>query len=106
MTKLADLRRKLRTGELQAALAEQPGAGESLRQYKANKDGTDALILFGKHKGKRVSDIAKQDAAYLNWILEEDFSKELKGIVRYVFKARDGRELAAIADEMEKLKDD
>jgi hypothetical protein len=104
--KLSELRKQLRTGELQAALAEQPSAGPSLRQYRLNKDGTDALILFGKHKGLRISQITKKDPSYLNWILEEEFTKELKEVVRYVLKARDGRALADLADEMEKLKDD
>lgn len=34
-------------------------------------DGKDAKLFFGKHKQKKVSEIAKQDPSYLKWLLRE-----------------------------------
>lgn len=36
----------------------------------------DVLMLFGKHKGKRLGDILDEDAAYLDWLQTADISNE------------------------------
>jgi hypothetical protein len=55
-------------------------------RYVVSADGKDALIHFGKHNGKNLSDIAKIDRGYLSWIIGEDFPKELKDICEYQLK--------------------
>jgi len=32
--------------------------------------GKDALLLFGKHSGEFVSDLAIEDVEYLQWLLD------------------------------------
>jgi uncharacterized protein (DUF3820 family) len=52
-------------------------------RFTISTDGTDALLKFGKHKGKTVSKIYEEDPHYLNWILRSDFPEELKDVIRY-----------------------
>lgn len=101
MTKLSELRSQLRTGELEAKLAEAKGAPAALRQYSISPGGDDALIRFGQHKGLQLSLIAKRDPAYLNWILGNDFPSELKDVVREVLARRDGSEMDKATRELE-----
>jgi len=100
LTKLSELRRQLRTGELEAKLAERSGAPAALRQYSIDPSGTDALIKFGKHSGLQLSHIAQRDPGYLNWILESDFPSELKDVTREVLARRDGGEMSKAAEEL------
>lgn len=54
-------------------------------RYTVSTDGRDAVLNFGKHKGKTLSLLAlSSDASYLDWILGQEFPEELKGIVRSV----------------------
>ncbi len=101
MTKLSELRSQLRTGELEAKLAEGKDAPAALRQYSIDPSGFDALIKFGKHNGLLLSLIAQRDPGYLNWILENDFPSELKDVTREVLARRDGGEMSKAARELE-----
>lgn len=42
----------------------------------------EAYFNFGKVKGRSLRDVAERDVGYLGWILDRDFSEEVKGIVR------------------------
>lgn len=54
--------------------------------YTLSVDGKDAVLGFGKHKGKRLTDIVQVDKGYLEWMLKSpgDFARELLDVVRYV----------------------
>lgn len=39
-----------------------------------------ALINFGKHKGKTLEVVSKNDSSYLQWIISDDFSSKVKDI--------------------------
>jgi DNA polymerase-3 subunit epsilon len=43
--------------------------------------GNDAVLNFSQHKGKLLSDIAKNEPSFLNWILTKDFLSDTKEIV-------------------------
>jgi DNA polymerase-3 subunit epsilon len=46
----------------------------------------ELYITFGKHNGKNVRLIAKEDRSYLEWILDKDFSDQVKSMIRGVIK--------------------
>jgi DNA-binding beta-propeller fold protein YncE/DNA polymerase III epsilon subunit-like protein len=39
------------------------------------------LIAFGKYNGRALDDLASEDPSYLQWILSNDFSQEVRNIV-------------------------
>ena len=43
--------------------------------------GNDAMINFGQHKGKLLSDMVKNESGFLNWMLTKDFLFDTKEIV-------------------------
>jgi len=47
------------------------------------RDPTGEIIFnFSKQKGKKLSDVAKDDAGFLQWMLQQDFMPDTKEIVR------------------------
>ncbi|MDP3938850.1 MAG: 3'-5' exonuclease [Deltaproteobacteria bacterium] len=48
----------------------------------------EAYFNFGKVKGKSLREVVEKNAGYLGWILDRDFSEEVKEIVR---RAKQGR---------------
>lgn len=40
-----------------------------------NPEFKDPTLTFGKHRGRKLSDIAKESPAYLTWMLENEVSK-------------------------------
>ena len=38
----------------------------------------DYIINFGKHKGKKVTEIYKKEPSYYSWILSADFTSDTK----------------------------
>ncbi len=52
------------------------------RDGKFSWVGGAAVITFGKHKGKSLEDLAAAEPDYLEWLLGQDFSPEVKQIVR------------------------
>ncbi len=104
LPKLGDLRARLRSGSLERELEDRPDAG-GLRQYKIGKDGTDAILLFGKHRGHTVKWVWKTEPDYLDWILGADFNRDLKDVVRFVKqqskREADAMAMAAAAKELE-----
>ena len=45
------------------------------------RDG-EAVVAFSKQKGRTLKDLAQNDQGFLNWILRNDFSDEVKEIAR------------------------
>ncbi len=54
------------------------------RRYIVSSGHMDAALMFGKFKGKRISDLYKTTSGinYLKWILISPFPEELKIIIR------------------------
>lgn len=50
-------------------------------KYYLKTDGTDAVLNFGKHSGKALTQILDEDPSYLKWMLEQDFPEGLSEIV-------------------------
>lgn len=84
MPTLDVLRRLFRQGALQP---EETAANSTLR-YKISADGKDALLKFGRHRGKTLSAIAKEDPTYLRFITTSDFPDELKDVARYLRESK------------------
>jgi len=55
-------------------------------KYKISARGDDAMLKFGKHNGKWLSEIAKENKGYLEWILEQKFPDDLKDVCRYLIR--------------------
>jgi len=72
---------------LLAKMAEQKGGEEAaLREMIAvsSKPMLFTTLRFGKHKGKKLEDIAKTDAGYLEWLLNEK-KKDPAGEVDWIY---------------------
>lgn len=60
----------------------------ALRQYKRRQryltfnDEMDAVIMFGKHKGKTVSVIHWEAPDYLRWMTTQDFDPALMDVIK------------------------
>jgi DNA polymerase-3 subunit epsilon len=49
---------------------------------KFRRAGDDLVFAFGKHRGRRLSDVAASDPDYLRWMREEgDFLEDVPQIV-------------------------
>lgn len=57
-------------------------------KYDANGD---IVFNFGKHIGKRVIDIITADKQYYNWILEKDFSVQVKQTLKRLMSQHQGK---------------
>ncbi len=60
---------------------------DATRRLKRGPDGTP-LFNFGKHAGKPVAEVFAKEPSYLRWILEKDFTTEVKSLVRAIDEAR------------------
>jgi hypothetical protein len=69
-----------------------PGGGGG--KHKISSDGSDALLLFGKHSGKNVSDLAREEPGYLRWMLGQDFPEPLLDVIRHVLGLPRAKSLA------------
>jgi hypothetical protein len=71
--------------------------GLSTRTYKINANGSDALLKFGKHRGRTVSWLVDHEPDYLRWMLRPqdmavksaDFDEALLDVVRHQLKRVD-----------------
>ena len=52
-------------------------------RYKSG-DG-QILFNFGKHKGKTVQSVFMNEPQYLDWILQNDFSRDTKKILSDIY---------------------
>lgn len=98
MSKLDELRAKLRTGELEAEL--EARREQSNRIYKINPSGSDALIKFGRHRGLTLLQIKQKEPGYLDFIRNSDFPEELKDVVRYIQTITAAKEISLAADSL------
>lgn len=48
--------------------------------------GGELYITFGKYNGKNIRFIATEDKGYLEWILDKDFSDQIKSMINGVLK--------------------
>lgn len=56
-------------------------------RYTISMDGKDAVINFGKHKGKTLTSLAAgPDRSYLDWMLNEGFPDDLKNVIKHILK--------------------
>ncbi|MGA0257309.1 MAG: exonuclease domain-containing protein [Saprospiraceae bacterium] len=55
------------------------------QRLKYNNNG-EIIFNFGKYNGQKVVDVLSRDRQYYNWILEKDFSVQVKQIVRKIIK--------------------
>ena len=53
------------------------------QRLKYNSDG-EIVFNFGKYSGKKVRDIISNDKQYYAWIMEKDFSVQVKKAVRKI----------------------
>jgi len=54
---------------------------DATMRFKRNHKG-EVVFNFGKYAGKNAAEILKNDKQYLNWILDKDFSAQVKQIVK------------------------
>ncbi len=55
------------------------------QRLKYNSSG-EIVFNFGKYNGQKVVDVLSRDKQYYNWILEKDFSAQVKQIIRKIVK--------------------
>jgi len=58
---------------------------DATNRLKYDNEGT-VVFNFGKYVGKPVAELLYNDRQYLNWILEKDFSTQVKHIVKRLVK--------------------
>ncbi|TVR84595.1 MAG: 3'-5' exonuclease [Saprospirales bacterium] len=58
---------------------------DATRRLKYNHNG-EVIFNFGKYIGKPVAPLLAADKQYLNWILQKDFSFQVKSIVQKLVK--------------------
>ncbi|MBB4079942.1 DNA polymerase-3 subunit epsilon [Lewinella aquimaris] len=63
---------------------------DATRRLKRGPDGTP-LFNFGKHAGKPVAEVFAKEPSYLKWILDKDFTTEVKALVQAIDEERRGR---------------
>jgi DNA polymerase-3 subunit epsilon len=44
-------------------------------------DKQEAIFNFGKHKGKKVTDVFKSDYGYYDWMMQGDFPLQTKKVL-------------------------
>ena len=59
-------------------------------RFTISGDGKDAILHFGKHKNRALSELIKTHPGYLDWIMREDFPASIKDVIGYLYKAFHG----------------
>jgi DNA polymerase-3 subunit epsilon len=54
---------------------------DATRKFAWNEQG-EAVFGFGRYKGQSLREVARANASYLDWILEQNFTTEVKQIAR------------------------
>ncbi len=60
---------------------------DATRRLKRGPDGVP-VFNFGKHAGKPVAEVFAKEPSYLRWILEKDFTTEVKTLVQVIEEER------------------
>ena len=76
------------------------GPGRGGGKHRISADGFDAVLLFGKHNGKDVSAIAREDPGYLRWMLGQDFPKPLLDVIAHTLGISRGEVTPAVDEVM------
>ena len=74
-------------GEDTEAVARHARLGDNLDlsgRLSRDKDG-DAVFNFGKFKGKKVKSVFRMEPSYYAWMMEGDFAKDTKDIIRNIY---------------------
>lgn len=66
-----------------------PKAIDVTNRLKYNDQGL-IVFNFGKYTGQPVKDVLSKDKQYYHWILNKEFSAQVKSIVRKIMKEADG----------------
>lgn len=61
-----------------------------LAGFIAYNDKNEEIFTFGKHKGKRVSDVFRSEPSYFDWMLNSDFPAYTKKVLTEI-RLRDSR---------------
>lgn len=60
-------------------------------RIRRNKDG-EPIFAFGKHKGKTVAQVFKQEASYFEWMMNGDFPENTKRVItRLMLQLKTGK---------------
>jgi len=59
---------------------------DATQRFKYNPKG-EVIFNFGKYNGQNAAQVLKNDRQYYNWILEKDFSAQVKQIVKKLVKS-------------------
>ena len=62
---------------------------DATRRIKRGPNGVP-VFNFGKHNGKPVAEVFAKEPSYLKWILDKDFTTEVKALVRAIDEERRG----------------
>lgn len=74
-------------GEDTEAVARNSRLGDNVDlsgRLSRDKDG-DVVFNFGKHKGKKVKDVFRAEPSYYSWMMEGEFAKDTKDIIRHIY---------------------
>ena len=55
------------------------------QRLKLDKDG-EIVFNFGKYNGQRVKDVIIKERNYYHWIMEKDFSVQVKKIMKKIME--------------------
>ena len=72
--------------ELDSWTHPRPGAVDSAGKF-IEKDG-EILFAFGKHRGRKLEEVARETPDYLRWVIETDFPDDAKQLVRDALAAQ------------------
>ena len=74
-------------GEDSATVARNSRLGENIDlsgRLSKDRDG-DVVFNFGKHKGKKVKKVFREEPSYYSWMMEGDFVKDTKDIITQIY---------------------
>ena len=72
--------------ELDSWTHPQPGAVDGAGKFV--KQGEDVVFAFGKHRGRKLEQVAREAPDYLRWVIETDFPEDAKQLVREALEAQ------------------
>lgn len=61
------------------------GSNVDLSGRLSRNENGDVVFNFGKHKGKPVHEVFVKEPSYYTWIMQGDFTKDMKDIVTSIF---------------------